>query len=401
MSYCVNNAMPGFLLIKRALEWADLDPNERTSSYVRSLTDRAQNGDTNAASELERLFPRDGSRIAFGTAGLRSAMEPGPVRMNDLVIIQTTQGLARYCQATCRVDQGQKLLAVVGFDHRCQPEFGLSSRRFAMLTKLVFLEAGMDCVLLDSSPEYVHTPLVSYATIELGAALGVMVTASHNPKCDNGFKVYWSDGVQIRPPLDSGIASTIVETDNLTPWTDYGCLLENAKEESFDANDSCFCLSDPNATRKVVDSYFQCICSSGLVTGQAKLLEEDGWMPPIIAYTAMHGVGYQWSIKSFATFGLKPFKSVPSQESPDPTFPSVSFPNPEEKGALDEAMTFSEKNNCDIVLANDPDADRLAVAEKDRVDGSWTVFTGDQIGTMLGHWLCMQIGKQSKKVRSI
>ena len=384
---------------ERAVQWAKIDPNPITSKYV---LDRVKEDSEDARSELGGWFPSDGARIGFGTAGLRSIMAPGPLNMNDLVIVQTTQGLARYVLENAASDKkkGGKLLAVVGFDHRCEEKFALSSRRFALLTKLVFLEAGMDCVLLDSSNDFVHTPLVSFATIKLNAAVGVMVTASHNPKCDDGFKVYWGDGVQIRPPYDTGIASSIVKKENLTPWNEYGRLLSEKKDSST-ADDVCFGLSDPKTTQSLVEEYFACILKIGLITRQSNLLDEDGWTPPAIAYTAMHGVGHQWAERSFSAFGLKPFKSVPVQKSPDFLFPTVSFPNPEEKGALDIAMAFSESESCDIILANDPDADRLAVAERSRVDGSWTVFSGDQIGTMLGHWLYTQIGRESSKVRRL
>jgi len=385
-----------------ATKWSRMDPNPLTSSYVVDLLGRAKKGDVDASTEIDRLFPRDGSRIGFGTAGLRSAMSPGPLGMNDLVVIQTTQGLARYCQ-WARASSGgpyadkEKLLAVIGFDHRCQLDFGLSSRRFAMLTKLVFLECGMNCVLLDCSEAgYVHTPLVSYATIKLHASVGVMVTASHNPKADDGYKVFWSDGVQIRPPLDSGIASFIVKEENLVPWTDYGRLLEERRRPY--PEDLCLGLGDRQKTMELADAYFHRILKSGLVTGQSNLLKDDNWTPPKIAYTAMHGVGHQWAIKSFETFELLPFRSVPSQEAPDPEFPTVPFPNPEEKGALDNAMEYSVENGCNIVFANDPDADRLAVAERCSDTGVWTIFHGDQIGSLLGHWLWEKIGKDDPKV---
>ena len=392
----------------RALAWAASDPNRTTAKYVIGLVERAKRGDDEEAkTTLMELFPDDPScRIGFGTAGLRSAMKPGPMHMNDLVIVQATQGLASHVHdmwdphkpsgdaskhANTSTCTDAKPLAVVGFDHRCEPELGLSSRRFAMLTKLVFLEAGFDCILLDCPKDFVHTPLVAFATLNLKAMVGVMVTASHNPKQDNGYKVYWNDGVQIRPPIDGHIASNIIASENLSPWTDYGAILDKRREEA-PLDDLCLGLSDRKATMALADSYYECISSSGLVTHQAKLLKDDGWRPPSIAYSAMHGVGHQWAVKSFQTFGLRPFKSVPAQERPDPTFPTAAFPNPEEKGALDYAKSFSESEGCDIIIANDPDADRLAVAERSREDGSWCTFTGDQIGTMFGHWLYTQIG---------
>jgi len=191
--------------IERATAWAEMDPNEKTKSYVSSLIDTCKDSEESQRT-LDALFPNDGSRIGFGTAGLRSAMKPGPLGMNDLVIVQTTQGLARYCQDVAgKTDK--KLLAVIGYDHRYNPDLNISSKNFAILTKLVFLEAGFECVLFDG---YVATPLVAYATTKLNAAVGIMVTASHNPKDDAGFKVYWSDGCQIRQVSSLSIDALIV-----------------------------------------------------------------------------------------------------------------------------------------------------------------------------------------------
>lgn len=180
-----------------AKSWAQIDPNEKTSQYVLDLIQ-------SSSSSLESLFPTDGSRIGFGTAGLRSAMKPGPLGMNDLVIIQATQGLAKYClqvaadnnteqeqeqkqkhnkSSTLLSSTKKKLIAVIGYDHRSNAQMNLSSKSFALLTKLVFLEAGFECILLDG---FVPTPLVAYSTTKLQAAVGIMITASHNPKNDAG-----------------------------------------------------------------------------------------------------------------------------------------------------------------------------------------------------------------------
>lgn len=177
----------------------------------------------------------------------------------------------------------------------------------------------------------------------------------------------------------------------------YGSILEKKRKEYDGSADLCFGLSDPAETQRLANEYFDCIKASGIVSGQASLKIEEGWIPPRVAHTALHGVGHPWAVRCYEVFGMQPFLSVPIQEKPDPHFPTVSFPNPEEKGALDHAMKFAEANNCDIVFANDPDADRLAVAEKCRNSGKWTVFTGDQIGTMLGHWLWSTLGKKSGK----
>mmetsp|Transcript_8668 Transcript_8668/g.19464 ORF Transcript_8668/g.19464 Transcript_8668/m.19464 type:complete len:622 (+) Transcript_8668:280-2145(+) len=367
-----------------AKEWSSLDPNSETSSYVENLIAQAEGGNDAAMKEVESLF--NAPRIQFGTAGLRAHMEPGPCGMNDLVVIQTAQGLARYVLDTN--NNKSSLKAVVGYDHRSHSKFNLSSKQFAMYTKLVFEHAGIKCTLLDG---YVATPILAYAVTNIDAAVGIMVTASHNPKQDDGYKVYWKDGCQIIPPIDGCIANAIVEKENLVPWIDYGEQLRKLEAKS---NVECYGLSDPIKTKSIEDAYFRSILSSGLVTGVDYAANATSSKPKF-AYTAMHGVGSPYARRSFQTFNLPPFLAVPSQEKPDPNFSTVPFPNPEENGALDEAIEFSTENECDIVLANDPDADRLGVAECGRESGTWTVFNGNQIGTLLGHWLWETIGKNS------
>ena len=372
--------------------WIEMDPNHSTTSVIEHLikdteADKGDETQNEAHAVLSKLFPSDGTRIGFGTAGLRSKMEPGPLGMNDLVIIQATQGIARYVEEHYHGLESKKPLAVVGYDHRENSDLNLSSESFALLTKLVFLEAGFDCLLLDG---FVPTPLVAFSTKELSAAIGIMITASHNPKEDAGYKVYWNDGCQIRPPLDEGIAESIMKQENLQPWVDYAALLKEANAKGS--------LKDPLKTELMASSYFMALKSSGLVMQNNSMNLTESKIPRI-AYTAMHGVGHPWAVKAFETFGLRNFQSVPQQEKADPTFPTVSFPNPEEKGALDIAKEFAAQKDCDVVFANDPDADRLGVAEKCRETGEWTIFKGDQIGVMLGHFLWEKIGKISAEVR--
>jgi phosphomannomutase len=215
----------------------------------------------------------------------------------------------------------------------------------------------------------------------------------------SGYKVYWSDGCQIRDPLDKNIADSIDQ--NLEPWINYKSLLEERiKSNEYNEENCCHGLSNPDVTASMADSYFKAITSSGLITGQGltQLSQKNEYKPPKIAYSAMHGVGYPWAVRLFQTFGLEPFHAVPEQRDANHDFPTVPFPNPEEIGALDLSMKFASVHNCDIVLANDPDADRLAVAERCRDTGHWTTFTGDQIGTMLGHWIWESLGKNSDKV---
>lgn len=375
--------------LERAQEWCRWDPNETTTSCLRDLLGRVECGDDNAEKELSILFPDHYSRIGFGTAGLRASMDIGPLRMNDLVVLQTAQGIAKYCQEQNPLTE--KLKIVIGYDHRSNSDMGLSSLSFAILSVLVFQQAGIECVLLEG---LTATPMIPFCTTRLNAAAGIMVTASHNPKEDNGYKVYWSDGCQIRPPIDKGIAKSIME--NLTPWVDYRQKLAERRMQH--GGSPTLGLADATLTHSLQTKYFEAIVGSGLVSGQASQCPST-IEPPKFCYTAMHGVGLPFAKRLFSVFALPAFVSVPQQEEADPSFPTVSFPNPEEKGALDMAKSHAELQGCDVVLANDPDADRLAVAERSRETGEWTVFTGDQIGALLGSWLWEIIGKTSDKVR--
>lgn len=455
-----DNNINGTTTMTVAKEQADSSNGDTsTTHHSRSVSTTKEQQQQNQKL-LQTWFPAN-DRIAFGTAGLRAAMRPGPMSMNDLVVIQTAQGIARYCQQTFlqggdkhnnepkhetpahnnnskrpKTHQiAAKLAVVIGYDHRASAEYQLSSLNFALLTALVFRQTNFDrVVLLDG---YVATPMIPFAVLRQAPILfqthnntnnshnmtttsssiaaddchciGIMITASHNPKQDAGYKVYWNDGCQIRSPTDQGIAASILH--NLTPWMDYGAALEGHRTSSKDQqqnenddHDPCCGLSQKETTQEIIDAYYNALLSSGLCTDQASQWTNPNvdFRPPSFCYSAMHGVGYPFAKRAFSTFGLPPFVSVPSQQEPDPDFPSVAFPNPEEKGALDLAKEFAAENDegvqCDIVLANDPDADRLAVAEKDRMSGEWTVFTGDQIGAMLGHWMWQQtLSSQSKQ----
>jgi phosphoglucomutase/phosphoglucomutase/phosphopentomutase len=424
--------------LARAEAWYQQDPNIHSAGYVQNLLRQAKTEKNNnngaaataaAIQELHELFPDDESkRISFGTAGLRAAMKPGPLGMNDLVVVQTAQGLAKYCLQvhsnqgdSSNDDTNPPLCAVIGYDHRAsKPELQLSSLSFAILTALVFAQAGMECVLLDG---VVATPLVPFTMTQISnAVVGIMVTASHNPKQDAGYKVYWSDACQIRSPLDTEISNSILQ--HLTPWTDYRALLQQ-RQAQYGNTDPCLGLSSPAQTQTFIQQYFTVMKNSGLCTNQARKLllppsdtttTTTTWNPPTFLYTAMHGVGYKFTKQSFVNFGLPAFVSVPTQEQPDPSFPTVVFPNPEEKGALDTAKNFAatqfpSPDTPIVLLANDPDADRLAVAERSSSstsseDGSttkftWQVFHGDQIGVMLGHWLWSQLKDSTTDTRPI
>ncbi|XP_078457241.1 phosphopentomutase [Lampetra planeri] len=337
-----------------ARQWLRWDKNEKTRATVEKLLEDG------ALSELrERL----GSRMEFGTAGLRAAMGAGSSCMNDLTVIQTTQGFMRYLEKMCP-DLKQKGV-VIGHDARADPLSNSSSKRFSRLAAVVFLSQGVPVYLFSQiSP----TPFVPYTVVHLGLSAGIMVTASHNPKQDNGYKVYWSNGAQIISPHDTGIARAIQE--NLEPWE--GSWLEAL------ADTSPLC-KDPFAD--INRDYFSDL---------RKLCfhrEQNECSPLKFVHTSVHGVGHDFVQSSFAAFGLAPPIAVAEQKDPDPEFPTVKYPNPEEgKGVLNLAIKLAEREGARVILANDPDADRLAVAERQDA-GDWKVFTGNEVGALLGWWL--------------
>eukprot|EP01113_Clastostelium_recurvatum_P029932 TRINITY_DN3624_c0_g1_i2.p1 TRINITY_DN3624_c0_g1~~TRINITY_DN3624_c0_g1_i2.p1 ORF type:complete len:288 (+),score=69.84 TRINITY_DN3624_c0_g1_i2:272-1135(+) len=253
---------------------------------------------------------------------------------------------------------------VIGYDGRHH------SLRFAQLAAATFISQG---ILVYLFSRLVPTPFVSFATPHLKCVAGVMVTASHNPKDDNGYKVYWESGCQINVPHDKGILQQI--DANLAPWDiHHDDLLAKSKDSL---------LKDP--IDEVSAAYFEKVGSTCCFH---QAYNASSKVP--ITYTAMHGVGAEWVARSFATFNLPPYIPVPEQISADPEFPTVEFPNPEEgQGALKLAMAAAEAHASPLILATDPDADRLAVAEK--VAGphetGWRIFTGNEIGAFLAYWL--------------
>ncbi|KAL8717126.1 MAG: hypothetical protein Q9225_005608 [Loekoesia sp. 1 TL-2023] len=290
--------------------------------------------------------------LRFGTAGLRAQMAAGFARLNSLTIIQTSQGLAEYLLA--KIPNTPTAGIVVGYDARH------NSRKFAQLAAAVFESKG---IIVWWYEDIVHTPLVPYAVKVKKAAAGVMVTASHNPAQDNGYKVYNSNGCQINSPDDDSIACSITQNLEPTVWETQGGPLQKP-------------ILDPMKA-----SYYSSIVS------QLKLAETNK-LPVQFMYTPMHGVGLRYmtaAVEVTTSKGIKGMIVVDQQAQPDPEFSTVKYPNPEEAGALDLAMSTADKANVSLILANDPDADRFAVAEK--VDGVWHQFTGDQVGALLAYWI--------------
>ncbi|KAG8914991.1 Phosphoglucomutase-3, partial [Tulasnella sp. 408] len=329
-------------------EWLRLDQNPETRAEIEELS---------RSGKEEELRTRLADRIEFGTACLRGRMEAGFSRMNDLTIIQASQGLCAYILQQ-NPDTAQDEGVVIGHDHR------YNSERWALLTARAFIAKGVKVYLHRG---LVHTPLVPFSVGRLRAACGVMITASHNPKNDNGYKVYWQNAVQIINPHDKGIAEAIKA--NLEP---------NPSAWSIDdVTESPLCF---DKTEEMTELYLDQVSSQihdKSVNAPSTMLDATltgrtcRSLQPLNAstdlkfvFTAMHGVGYKIAVKAIETAGFKPFIAVQAQQEPDPEFPTVPFPNPEEKGALNLAIEEANKQGTDYVFAVDPDADRFAAVEK-------------------------------------
>jgi len=342
-------------IIDVAKQWIEWDPNDGTSDVVQKLVDAGDEAGLRAILS---------TRLEFGTAGLRGAMGAGSNRMNDLTVLQASQGLCAYLESVMGQEELRSRGVVVGYDHRASDS--LNSESFALYTAAAFVHRGVRVYLFNG---IVPTPFVPFAIGLKGCAAGVMVTASHNPKQDNGYKVYWGNGSQIIPPHDAGIAACIEA--NAAPWARFDLGSVRASELVVDARE------------EVAEAYYK-----ALVTKLCRHRADNEATPVRFTYTAMHGVGAPWTLRALREFGIPEgaVASVPEQHEPNPTFPTVPFPNPEEgKGALALAFRTAESTGATVVLANDPDADRLAVAERQE-DGAWRVFTGNEIGAMLGVW---------------
>lgn len=345
-------------LLDRARAWiaADPDPDTR-DELTRIVEDAAQSDDTaRRATALLDLSERFAGPLEFGTAGLRGIMGAGESRMNRAVVRRTTAGLAKYLQTNADPETLARGV-VIGYDGRRQ------SWEFAQETACVLAAAGIDSYL---APDLCPTPYAAFAVDALRAAAGVMITASHNPPEYNGYKAYWSNGAQIIPPHDKGIAAAI---DDCPPAKDIPTV------DFVEARHTGRVKFFPNG---LLEQYLQEI--------------DKLWVRPFarsnlrVVYTPMHGVGEKCMRMAMTRAGFGGYTTVPEQEKPDGNFPTVVFPNPEEKGAMDLAFALAEKENADLVLANDPDADRLAVALP-RVGGGYLQLTGNQVGTLLGHYL--------------
>ncbi|MEV7693189.1 phospho-sugar mutase [Microbacterium sp. NPDC089189] len=332
-----------------ARAWLAQDPDAETRAELEQLIERASAGDAPALADLDDRF---GRRLAFGTAGLRGELGAGSNRMNRVLVAQAAAGLAGYLHE--KAAPGRTPTVVIGYDGR------RNSDVFARDSAEIFAGAGLDAVIL---PRLLPTPVLAYAVRALGADAGVMVTASHNPPNDNGYKVYLGgvdDGTQIVPPADGEIAAHISRV---------------ASEESVSALPRL--LGYRTASDEVVDDYVARTADVAPAPPGAAGLR---WV-----YTAMHGVGGETLGRVVAAAGYPEPIQVAAQAEPDGTFPTVAFPNPEEPGAMDLAFQTARDSGAELIIANDPDADRLAVAVPDAAaDGGWRRLSGNQIGLLLG-----------------
>ena len=318
-------------------EWIDNDPDKETA---KQLSDWLKEGNSN---ELERCFS---GFLQFGTAGLRGPIGPGPSCMNRAVVSRTATGIVEFMK------QKQLTSVVIGRDARH------GSDQFMQDSAEIFSGAGIKTYVL---PRALPTPVLAFAINKLKVDVGIMVTASHNPATDNGYKVYLGGvvagvnyrGSQIIPPVDTEISNLIAKA-NKNP----------ARSQDIQTVDE-----------SVIDDYISSVAA--LSTSENNLK---------VVYTPLHGVGAETFIQVFKRARFASPILVTEQVVPDPNFPTTPFPNPEESGSMDMALEYAKKNKADVVIANDPDADRCAIAVVNS-QGLWQVLRGDEIGVLLGDYL--------------
>ncbi|MCA9606119.1 MAG: phospho-sugar mutase [Myxococcales bacterium] len=329
--------------------WRADDPDPVTRDEVTALL---------ASEDVAALEDRFGSGLEFGTAGLRGLIGAGPNRMNRKVVIRATAGLCHYVLA--QVPDAKERGVCIGYDGRRM------SREFAADAAAVCAGLGLAVTIFD---HVVPTPVLGYACLTRRAATGIMITASHNPPAYNGYKVYWANGAQIIPPSDEGIAAAIDALGGLD--TIERMDLDEAREAGL------YSVFGADVERRYLDGVRGLMIHPGLPRNIS------------IAYTALHGVGDRLARKALAEAGFSKVHSVAEQAEPDGAFPTVEFPNPEEKGAMDLVLALGREVEADLVLANDPDADRLAAAVRDDA-GGYVQLTGNDVGCLLGHYLLDQ-----------
>lgn len=331
-------------LIDRARTWIATDPDPVTRTELESIID---------SGDVDELTSRLDTALEFGTAGIRGEVGAGPGRMNRAVVIRTTYGLARYIHE--HEEENHPGRVVVGFDAR--PD----SRQFAEDTAGVLAASGIPVVYFAN---VTPTPLVAYAAKHLSASAAVVVTASHNPPADNGYKVYGSNAAQIVSPIDIEIQEAITEAPGAS---------------QIDRIEAVFSGTSP-IVRPIDESILDCYWEEVAATRSRK-----AGSAMQVVYTPIHGVGRDVVLELMHRAGHTGVVAVPEQAEPDGAFPTVDFPNPEEPGALDLALDLARGRSADLIIANDPDADRLAAVVPDA--GEWRLLSGNEIGALLGDYM--------------
>lgn len=324
-------------LIEKVKFWVADDPDETTAELAHQTLEKANAGDAAALKNLETWF---GPFIQFGTAGLRGPIAPGPASMNRAVVCRAAAGFITYLK------QHNAKKIVVGYDARHK------SLDFALDTIAIASGAGIEAILL---PRALPTPILAFAIKYFQADGAVMVTASHNPAADNGYKVFLGNGCQIVPPTDLEISNLISKVENV---------------KDIPLGDSWYTSDDD-----VITAYLK-TCEN--------IVSDKVSRDIVIASTSLHGVGHETWISACDQVGFKNVKVVESQAEPDPDFPTVAFPNPEEPGACDLLLELATKIAADVAIAHDPDADRCAAGFNDQ--GKWRLLTGDELGSALAWW---------------
>ncbi len=333
--------------LRRAVAWLAQDPDDATHHELDELINHAMDGSPAAQADIIDRFD---SRLAFGTAGLRGELGAGSARMNRVLVAQAAAGFAAYL---LEKNPGQTPTVVIGYDGR------RNSDVFAKDSAEIFAGAGLRAVLL---PRLLPTPVLAFAVRHLGADAGVMVTASHNPPNDNGYKVYLGGadkGAQIVAPADAEIAAHIQRVADTMSVAD----IERSDAYEIGAED-------------IVDAY---VAATAAVAPAPAAASDMRWV-----YTAMHGVGWETIERVLTTAGYPLPETVTAQLQPDGAFPTVAFPNPEEPGAMDLSYETATAADVDFIIANDPDADRLAVAIPAADGSGWRRLTGNEVGLLLG-----------------
>lgn len=328
--------------------------DERTKEELRAIA-----GDEN---EIEDRFYKE---LEFGTGGLRGVLGAGTNRMNQYTVCKATQGLANFVKA----EHGQEQGVVIAYDSRRR------SSEFAMESALCLAANGIHAYVFESLRP---TPELSFAVRELGCKAGIVITASHNPPEYNGYKVYWEDGAQITPPKDTQIIDCVRQV------TDYASIQTMNKEEAL--SQGLLTMIGKEIDDRYIEELKKLVENPQVIKNHGKDLK--------IVYTPLHGTGNIPVQRILAELGFEQVYVVPQQEQPDGNFPTVSYPNPEDERAFTLALQLAKEKDADLVLATDPDADRLGVYAKDSKTGEYQPFTGNMSGMLICEYLLSQ--KQAK-----